>query len=48
MPAHAKLLDIVVLLDHRQDKGIVRGQIGTVIENLGDGRVLVEFSDNQG
>lgn len=48
MPAHAKLLDVVALLDDRQSEGVARGQVGTVVENLGRGRVLVEFSDDRG
>lgn len=48
MPGHAKLLDVVALLDDRQGEGVARGQVGTVVENLGGGRVLVEFSNDQG
>lgn len=42
------LLNAVALLaDHPAD-GLSRGQVGTVVEALQDGAVLVEFSDDEG
>ena len=48
MPEHAKLLDVVVSLDPLPGKGVARGQVGTVVEQLDRGRVLVEFSNVKG
>jgi hypothetical protein len=44
----AKLLDIVALLEDLPARGLVRGQVGTVIEKLGPDVFEVEFSDNHG
>jgi hypothetical protein len=43
-----KLLDVVALLEDRPDKGLRRGQVGTVVEELAAGVFEVEFSDNNG
>jgi hypothetical protein len=46
--SQVRLLDVVALLEDMPANGLVRGQIGTVIELL-DGNVFeVEFSDNDG
>jgi hypothetical protein len=42
------VLDAVALLDDDEFEGLPRGQVGTVVESLGDDRVLVEFSDDDG
>jgi hypothetical protein len=42
------VLSVVALLGDRQPDGLVRGQVGTVVEDMGEGVVLVEFSDDQG
>jgi hypothetical protein len=42
------LLDAVALLAELPAEGLARGQVGTVVEELGDAIVLVEFSDTQG
>lgn len=42
------VLDVVALLDDLPAEGLTRGQVGTVVESLGDSNVLVEFSDDQG
>jgi hypothetical protein len=42
----ASVLDVVALLVDRD--GLARGQVGTVVETLGDDAVLVEFSDDSG
>lgn len=43
-----KLLDVVALLDDLSAAGLVRGQVGTIVEELGPGLFEVEFSDNDG
>jgi hypothetical protein len=42
-----RLLDVVALLSDLPEHGLVRGQVGTVVELL-DGAYEVEFSDNEG
>ena len=42
------LLDVVALLDDRPEHRLVRGQVGTIVEELDNATVLVEFSDDQG
>jgi hypothetical protein len=42
------LLDVVALLTDLPAQGLARGQVGTVVEQLGDEILLVEFSDDQG
>jgi hypothetical protein len=42
------LLEVVALLSDLAEQGLVRGQVGTVVELLDEGMVLVEFSDDQG
>jgi Domain of unknown function (DUF4926) len=42
------LLDVVALMTDLPDKGLFRGQVGTVVEILSPGVVEVEFSDDQG
>lgn len=44
----AALLDAVALLADLPGNGLIRGQVGTVIEELDDATVLVEFSDDAG
>lgn len=44
----AKLLNVVALLENIPDKGLVRGQVGTVVETLASNVFEVEFSDNDG
>lgn len=41
-------LDVVALLADRPDAALARGQVGTIVEQLGDDNLLVEFSDDQG
>ena len=41
-------LDVVALLVDRPAEGLARGQVGTVVDTLGDSDVLVEFSDDDG
>ncbi len=42
------LLDVVALLTDLPGQSLVRGQVGTVVEQLDDKTLLVEFSDDQG
>jgi hypothetical protein len=44
----ASLLDVVALLADVPGEGLARGQVGTVVEQLEDKVLLVEFSDDQG
>jgi hypothetical protein len=47
-PNRLSLLDVVALLADLPAEGLARGQVGTVVEALGDSDALVEFSDGQG
>ena len=40
--------DVVALLNDLPQSGLLRGQVGTVVERLDDSNVLVEFSDDRG
>ena len=44
----ARLLDAVALLTDLPAERLARGQVGTVVETLGDATLLVEFSDENG
>jgi len=48
--ATAKLpvLTTVALLSDLTDSGLVRGQVGTIVEVLDENAALVEFSDDAG
>jgi hypothetical protein len=41
-------LDVVALLEDVPERGLVRGQVGTVVEKVAPGIFEVEFSDNDG
>jgi hypothetical protein len=43
-----KLLDVVALLEDLPARGLVRGQVGTVVQKLGPDAFEVEFADNHG
>lgn len=43
-----QLLSVVALLQDMAEKGLRRGQVGTIVEVLEQGAFLVEFSDDQG
>jgi hypothetical protein len=47
---HRKIrrLDVVALMDDLEDRGLLRGQVGTVVEILAPGVLEVEFSDDRG
>jgi hypothetical protein len=42
------LLDVVALLEELPARRLARGQVGTIVEQLDDKTLLVEFSDDQG
>jgi hypothetical protein len=46
--AHLELLSEVALLKDLPESGLVRGQVGTVVERLAADAVEVEFCDNEG
>ena len=41
-------LDVVSLLVDLPEHGLVRGQVGTVVERFAEGAYEVEFSDDEG
>lgn len=43
-----QLLDVVVLTQALPQRGLRRGQVGTIVELLGHDKYKVEFSDNSG
>lgn len=43
-----RLLDVVALIEDMPQKGLRRGQVGTVVELLPPDAYLVEFSDSSG
>ncbi|HSZ55380.1 MAG TPA: DUF4926 domain-containing protein [Tepidisphaeraceae bacterium] len=48
MTPNIQMLDVVALTTDLPDKGLLRGQVGTVVESLAPGVFEVEFSDDQG
>jgi hypothetical protein len=43
-----KLLDVVALLEDVPDRGLRRGQVGTMVEELAPNVFEIEFSDDEG
>jgi hypothetical protein len=43
-----EMLSVVALLQDLPEKGLVRGQVGTVVEDLAPGVYEVEFCDDNG
>ena len=43
-----KPLDVVALLEDLPARGLLRGQVGTIVETLAPGVFEVEFCDNEG
>jgi hypothetical protein len=43
-----QLLDVVALTEDLADRGLSRGQVGTVVESLAPDVFEVEFSDDEG
>ena len=48
MASEIHLLDIVALIEDLPERGLYRGQVGTVVESLAPGVFEVEFNDNDG
>lgn len=48
MNAQIRLSDVVALTEDIPDRGLQRGQVGTVVESLRPGVFEVEFVDNDG
>ncbi len=48
MQTRVKKLDVVALLADLAEPKLARGQVGTVVDDLGGGSFLVEFSDDEG
>ena len=48
MNPEIRVLDVVALTEDIPDRGLLRGQVGTVVEALGPGVFEVEFVDNDG
>ncbi len=42
------ILDVVALMEDLPERGLYRGQVGTVVESLAPDVFEVEFSDNEG
>ena len=45
---NVKPFAVVALLEDKPDRGLRRGQVGTVVESLAPGVFEVEFCDNEG
>ena len=48
MNDETRLLDVVALTEDVPERGLVRGQVGTVVEELESGVFEVEFCDDNG
>jgi hypothetical protein len=48
MNTSIQLLDVVAFVSDRPNDGLVRGQVGTIVEILSPGVYEVEFSDDRG
>ena len=48
MNPQLQILDVVALAEDLPERGLVRGQVGTIVEALAPGMFEVEFSDEQG
>ncbi len=48
MSRSIELLDVVAILEDLPDRGLARGQVGTVVEKLAADVFEVEFSDDDG
>ena len=48
MKKSINLLDVVALTEDLPDRGLFRGQVGTVVESLAPQVFEVEFSDDEG
>lgn len=48
MAGNISLLDVVAVTEDMPQHGLVRGQVGTVVEVLADGNYEIEFSGEDG
>lgn len=48
MTSAIDILDVVALTDDLPERGLYKGQVGTVVEALDPGVFEVEFSDEEG
>ena len=48
MKSPIKLLDVVALTEDLPERGLSRGQVGTIVESLTPDVFEVEFSDDEG
>jgi hypothetical protein len=48
MSQEIRVLDVVALTEDIPDGGVLRGQVGTLVESLGPDVFEVEFVDNDG
>ena len=48
MAENIHLLDVVALTQDLPARGLIRGQVGTIVEILAPGVFEVEFADNEG
>ncbi len=48
MPSALHMLDVVALTADLPEHGLLRGQVGAVVETLAPGVFEVEFADDQG
>jgi len=48
MTPKINILDVVALTADLPEKGLLRGQVGTIVETLSPGVFEVEFSDDSG
>ena len=46
--AELEMLAVVALVEDLPEKRLLRGQVGTIVENLAPGVYEVEFSDSDG
>jgi Domain of unknown function (DUF4926) len=46
--AELEMLSVVALIEDLPTRGLQRGQVGTIVEDLAPGVFEVEFSDEQG
>jgi hypothetical protein len=48
MPQSVQIHDVIALLTDIPERGLRRGQVGTVVESLAPGVYEVDFSDDDG
>lgn len=42
------LFDVVALIEDKPDRKLIKGQVGTIVEQLDNNTFEVEFCDNEG